>query len=184
MIPSAATEDEPIPLIQRSSDPRHHDQSDEDDLENTLVIPQVSPSYSSSNNETRPKPRLRTRRPKTLRRTLYLLLEKPTSSQSAFTVHLLSNALIVLSALLTILETLPLFHAVKSGLWFGLETSIVVLFTIEYGARCIAWSEDWPTFWNWFTCKSTTISVCLANQSHYISFLCHCGFISNFTILY
>ncbi|PVG01555.1 voltage-gated potassium channel [Serendipita vermifera] len=88
------------------------------------------------------------------RHALYLLLEQPTSSNSAFTLHLITNTIIVLSAFLTILETIPAFHAVDSSLWFGLETGIVVLFSVEYGARSIGWgfgesNGGWKRWWKW-----------------------------------
>ncbi|CAG8706604.1 14941_t:CDS:2, partial [Acaulospora colombiana] len=76
------------------------------------------------------------------RHALFLLLEQPTSSSSAFTLHLVTNTIIVLSAFLTILETIPAFHAVDSSLWFGLETGIVVVFSVEYGARSIGWGFE------------------------------------------
>lgn len=59
------------------------------------------------------------------RRKLYALLEQPTSSDSAFLVHVLMTALIVLSAIVTVLETVPAFHSIKTSVWFGLETSLV-----------------------------------------------------------
>ncbi len=62
------------------------------------------------------------------------------------------------SAILTVLETLPFFHTVNTALWFGLETAVVVLFTVEYIARSIAWGfgerdGGWKRWWNWATCK-------------------------------
>ena len=117
----------------------------------TLVLEHpISPSTSTSASRMR---RLhQRRRPQGLREILHSLLERPNSSQAAFTIHLMVNALISLSALLTVLETLPLFHHVSTAVWFGLETTIVVCFTFEYLARAIAWSESPATFWNWFSC--------------------------------
>lgn len=82
------------------------------------------------------------------RRNLYCLMEAPTSSPGAFLVHIFITFLILVSALVTILETIPTFHTAASfnsaigigKVWFGLETSLVVLFSVEYVARCIAWS--------------------------------------------
>ncbi|KIM19722.1 hypothetical protein M408DRAFT_180557 [Serendipita vermifera MAFF 305830] len=89
-----------------------------------------------------------------IRHALYLLLERPTSSNSAFVLHTVTSAIIVLSALLTVLETLPFFHAVNPALWFGLETAVVVLFTVEYIARSAAWGfgesdGGWKRWWKW-----------------------------------
>lgn len=153
-----------IPLLPRASSStrraptyktahRHPEDEDIDDPEDTstLVIDHlVSPSTPTST-----APRIRRsqrRKPQGLRETLYSLLEEPNSSQAAFTIHLMVNALITLSALLTILETLPFFHHVSPAVWFGLETTIVVCFTFEYVARVIAWSESYATLWNWFSC--------------------------------
>ncbi|KAJ7709548.1 hypothetical protein B0H17DRAFT_1028305 [Mycena rosella] len=83
------------------------------------------------------------------RRNLYALLEQPTSSDSAFLVHVLMTALIVLSAIVTVLETVPAFHSIKTSVWFGLETSLVALFTMEYIARCLAWSGTWMSLLRW-----------------------------------
>ncbi|TFY59171.1 hypothetical protein EVG20_g7886 [Dentipellis fragilis] len=84
------------------------------------------------------------------KRELHLLLEHPTSSPSAFLFHVCITTLILVSALVTTLETVPAFHAISGSVWFGLETSMVALFTIEYLARCIAWSYSWSSFLKWF----------------------------------
>lgn len=93
---------------------------------------------------------------------IYLLLEKPTSSQAAFLVHFFTTSLIVVSAVVTVLETVPAFHSISGSLWFGLETTLVVLFTIEYIGRCIAHGTSWKRFFNWVICEclaSTLISA-------------------------
>lgn len=108
-----------------------------------------------------------------VRHALYLLMERPTSSNSAFVLHFVTNAIIVFrcaqslhcmglklilcSAILTVLETLPFFHTVNTALWFGLETAVVVIFTVEYIARSAAWGfgerhGGWKRWWNWATC--------------------------------
>ncbi|KAH9991133.1 hypothetical protein BJV77DRAFT_554733 [Russula vinacea] len=75
---------------------------------------------------------------------LYNLLERPNSSAAAVLVHVLVTVVIVFSALVTILETVPgALHSLPGGLWFGLETSLVALFTVEYVARCAATSYSW-----------------------------------------
>ena len=146
---SSARPTSPYKTSQRR--PEDEDIADDPEETATLVLDHlVSPSSPTSR-----APRIRRRqrrRPQGLREILYSLLERPNSSQAAFTIHLLVNALIILSALLTVLETLPLFHHVSSAVWFGLETTIVVCFTFEYVARGIAWSENYATFWSWFSC--------------------------------
>ena len=153
-----------IPLLPRASSStrptsayktahRHPEDEDiVDDPEDTATLVSGHPVSLST---TSAAPRIRRhqrRRPQGLREALYSLLEEPNSSQAAFTIHLMVNALITLSAILTILETLPFFHHVSTAVWFGLETTIVVCFTFEYAARAIAWSESYTTFWNWFSC--------------------------------
>ncbi|KAG8949520.1 hypothetical protein FRC04_008453 [Tulasnella sp. 424] len=83
------------------------------------------------------------------KKTLFRLFESPTSSSSAFIIHVTSTALIVFSAFITILETLPAFHATPSYVWFGIETSLVVLFTVEYIGRLLAHSESWSELLGW-----------------------------------
>ena len=104
---------------------------------------------------------------------LYALLEHPTSSQSAFIIHILMTGLIILSAIITVLETgmyntslapnakwnsssftVPSLHYISPRFWFGLETMLVALFTVEYAARCIAWSSTWKNLFQWVTCMS------------------------------
>ncbi|KAH8995092.1 hypothetical protein EDB86DRAFT_1211083 [Lactarius hatsudake] len=80
---------------------------------------------------------------------LYNLLERPNSSPAAVLVHVLITVLIAFSALVTILETVPAFHSLPGGIWFGIETSLVALFTVEYIARCAATSFSWSAFFGW-----------------------------------
>jgi potassium voltage-gated channel Shal-related subfamily D protein 2 len=86
------------------------------------------------------------------KRNLHALLEQPKSSSSAFLIHMLTTFLILFSALVTILETVPEFHSISTRAWFGVETSLVALFTVEYIARCLAWSGSWMSFLKWTTC--------------------------------
>jgi potassium voltage-gated channel Shal-related subfamily D protein 2 len=88
------------------------------------------------------------------KRSLYQLLEQPTSSPAAFVFHMFSTFLIILSAIITVLETVPAVHSISIRTWFGLETSIVALFTMEYAARCVAWSNTWSSLLYWTFCKS------------------------------
>ncbi|GJE88809.1 ion transporter [Phanerochaete sordida] len=83
------------------------------------------------------------------KRELYLLLEHPTSSPSAFIIHFAATALIVVSAAVTVLETIPSSHAISGSVWFGLETTLVVLFTVEYIARTVAHSNTWVSCFKW-----------------------------------
>jgi potassium voltage-gated channel Shal-related subfamily D member 2 len=87
------------------------------------------------------------------KRDLFALMEQPTSSGSAFLLHVLITCLIVISAIITVLETVPAFHTISIRFWFGLETSIVTLFTVEYIARTVAWSgTGWIGLFKWIFC--------------------------------
>lgn len=86
------------------------------------------------------------------KRKLYLLLEHPASSQAAFLIHVFTTGIIIISAVITVLETVPAFHSIPANIWFGLETSLVVLFTVEYTARCVAHSNTWKGLLMWLTC--------------------------------
>ncbi|KAF6745221.1 hypothetical protein DFP72DRAFT_1091602, partial [Ephemerocybe angulata] len=83
------------------------------------------------------------------KRRLHQLLEQPASSSAAFAVHMASTALIVTSALITVLETVPTFHRVGNRVWFGMETGLVALFTVEYVARVLCWSFSWSSLFRW-----------------------------------
>lgn len=84
--------------------------------------------------------------------TLFALLERPTSSPAALLLYAVSTGLIIFSAIVTVLETVPAFHSISNRIWFGIETSFVALFTVEYIARCIAWSPTWMTLFKWMFC--------------------------------
>lgn len=57
------------------------------------------------------------------------------------------------SAILTILSTLPTYHTNPQTvrLLFGLDTTVVVLFTLEYLARTLAHSDSWSQYYRWST---------------------------------
>jgi potassium voltage-gated channel Shal-related subfamily D protein 2 len=57
------------------------------------------------------------------------------------------------SALLTTLSTLPAFHTDTASIktLFGLDTTLVVLFTVEYTARSLAHSDSWRQYYHWAT---------------------------------
>lgn len=93
------------------------------------------------------------------KRNLHELLEHPNSSQPAFIIHILITSLILVSAGVTILETIPYFHSTSASVWFGIETSLVVLFTVEYVARAVAWSGSWKLLVGWFICALPHSSV-------------------------
>ena len=85
---------------------------------------------------------------------LHALLEQPTSSSAAFIMHVFITSLIIISALVTVFETVPTFRKISNAVWFGFETTLVALFTMEYIARSFAWSGSWRLFFRWATCVS------------------------------
>ncbi|SRR6266702_137199 len=95
---------------------------------------------------------------------LYNLLERPNSSPAAVLVHVLITVLIIFSALVTILETVPAFHSLPGGIWFGIETSLVALFTVEYIARCAATSFSRSAFLGWAGC-TFSFSCCFMSSA-------------------
>ncbi|PFH49492.1 hypothetical protein AMATHDRAFT_63056 [Amanita thiersii Skay4041] len=106
------------------------------------------------------------------KRNLHALLEHPTSSPSAFVIHMFTTFMILLSAVVTVLETVPAFHSISTRVWFGLETSLVALFTIEYIARCIAWSSTWMSLLKWVTSFFGIIDL-LSVMPYYIELILH-----------
>ncbi|KIY46000.1 voltage-gated potassium channel [Fistulina hepatica ATCC 64428] len=103
------------------------------------------------------------------RRELYALLELPTSSSAAFVLHIFITFLIVFSALVTVLETIPAFHLISNRVWFGLETSLVALFTVEYIGRCVA-RPTWISLFKWIFSFFGIIDL-LAVMPYYIELL-------------
>ncbi|KAG1716077.1 hypothetical protein ID866_1103 [Astraeus odoratus] len=106
------------------------------------------------------------------KRAAFDLLERPTSSPSAFLVHFASTSLIVFSAVVTILETVPSFHTTSPRVWFGLETTLVLLFTVEYSARLFAWSSSWQTLAKWMFSFYGLVDM-LAILPYYIEVILH-----------
>jgi potassium voltage-gated channel Shal-related subfamily D member 2 len=93
------------------------------------------------------------------KRELYSLFEQPNSSTAAFILHFSLTGLIVLSALVTVLETVPALHSTNGRVWIGLETSFVVLFTFEYIARSLAWSITWRSYFQWTLCACFILEI-------------------------
>lgn len=78
-----------------------------------------------------------------LKRKLYLIMEEPSSSTSAFWTNVIVSFLIVFSAVTTTIETIPSFRSAKSNrVWFQLESAMVALFTLEYLLRMFAHSDS------------------------------------------
>ncbi|KAG0207702.1 hypothetical protein BGX28_001098 [Mortierella sp. GBA30] len=76
------------------------------------------------------------------KRKLYLLLEDPSSSNTAFALNVWVSFAIVLSAVITTIETIPSFRSTDTKVWFYFETVMVAFFTIELVARIICHSDS------------------------------------------
>ncbi|KAG0370768.1 hypothetical protein BGX24_001922 [Mortierella sp. AD032] len=76
------------------------------------------------------------------KRKLFLLLEDPSSSHAAFALNVWVSFAIVLSAVITTIETIPSFRSTDSTIWFDFETVMVGFFTIEFVARIICHSDS------------------------------------------
>jgi len=124
----------------------------ESEFELQTVFSTLSPSFDRSDhrNEAPIRP--------AWKRSLFHLLEDPSSSAAAFLVYILTTSLILTSALVTIFETVPYFHSISPSVWFGIETSLVALFTIEYIARTVAWSTTWQSYLGWALCMFNSLS--------------------------
>ena len=118
------------------------------------------------------------------KRAIFDLLERPTSSSSAFLLHFASTSLIIFSAIVTILETVPSFHTTSPRVWFGLETSLVVLFTVEYSVRLFAWSSTWITLVKWMFCTFLSSSFFVPFLPRSNSILRSDRYIGNTTLLH
>ncbi|KAI0065499.1 voltage-gated potassium channel [Artomyces pyxidatus] len=132
-------------LSEHSSSPHHSTPSVHSDIQD--IFPDAE-GISRRFEDSDPTPATPTIHPQ-WKRELYQLLERPTSSSAAFVIYVFTTGLIVFSALVTILETVPAFHSIPSGTWFGVETSLVALFTVEYAARCVSASYSWSSFFAW-----------------------------------
>ncbi|KLT41971.1 voltage-gated potassium channel [Cutaneotrichosporon oleaginosum] len=87
------------------------------------------------------------------KRKLYLLMEEPSSGREAFFVHVAVTAAIFFSVILTTFSTLPAFHTNPTSVrvLFAFDTTIVVLFTVEYLARTFAHADSWGQYYKWAT---------------------------------
>ena len=132
----------PIPLTRlRSATPIHDEIQEVDEIFHNL-----NASVTLDAPDTIPGPRWK--------QDLHALLEQPTSSSSAFIMHVFITSLIIVSALVTVFETVPTFRKISNAVWFGFETTLVALFTMEYIGRSLAWSGSWRLYFRWATCMS------------------------------
>ncbi|KAF0487693.1 voltage-gated potassium channel [Gigaspora margarita] len=106
------------------------------------------------------------------KRSLFLLLEDPSSSKAAFTVNVFVSFSIILSAVLTTIETIPSFRSTASSVWFNYETTVVFIFTIEYILRLIAHSDSLKQLWKFIKAPLAVIDF-IAIAPYYIELAFH-----------
>ena len=100
---------------------------------------------------------------------LHALLEQPTFSSSAFIMHIFTTSLTIITALVTVFETVPTFCKISNAIWFGIETTLVALFKIEYTTRSLAWDGSWRLFFRWTICVSCSLDCFPPTVSDYMN---------------
>uniref|UniRef100_U9SYK5 Ion transport domain-containing protein n=1 Tax=Rhizophagus irregularis (strain DAOM 181602 / DAOM 197198 / MUCL 43194) TaxID=747089 RepID=U9SYK5_RHIID len=106
------------------------------------------------------------------KRSLFLLLEDPSSSNAAFMVNVFVSFSIILSAVLTTIETIPSFRSTSSSVWFNFETAIVAFFTLEYLLRLVAHSDSIRQLWRFVKAPLALIDF-IAITPYYIELMFH-----------
>lgn len=73
-------------------------------------------------------------------------MDEPSSSRLAFATALVIALTIVTSALVAVIETVPVFYGNAREFWFYVESFILVIFSLEFLLRCYAHSTTWRQF--------------------------------------
>ncbi|KAJ1946993.1 hypothetical protein GGF37_000770 [Kickxella alabastrina] len=82
------------------------------------------------------------------KRELFLLFEDPSSSPSAFVINVFVTFMIIFSAVLTTIETIPALRKGNSQMWLALELIIVAVFTLEFVLRFLGHTDSWRQAWD------------------------------------
>lgn len=106
------------------------------------------------------------------KRELFLMFEDPSSSPSAFIINLFVTFMIIFSAVLTTIETIPSLRKNNSHIWFALELAIVALFTLEFILRFLGHTDTWRQAWNHVKSVITIVDA-LAIFPFYIELILH-----------
>ncbi|KAJ1983219.1 hypothetical protein H4R34_001419 [Dimargaris verticillata] len=77
------------------------------------------------------------------KRGLFLLIEDPSSSPWALALTTFISVMIVFSAVVSVVETVPHLLMSYATLWFVLESVLVGIFTVEFLLRLLAHSDNW-----------------------------------------
>ncbi|KAJ1720155.1 hypothetical protein LPJ53_005177 [Coemansia erecta] len=81
------------------------------------------------------------------KRELFLLFEDPSSSPAAFVINVFVTFMIIFSAVLTTIETIPALRKGNSQMWMALELIIVAVFTLEFLLRFLGHTDSWRQAW-------------------------------------
>ncbi|KAJ1796623.1 hypothetical protein LPJ59_003637 [Coemansia sp. RSA 2399] len=81
------------------------------------------------------------------KRDLFLLFEDPSSSVGAFLINVFVTFMIIFSAVLTTVETIPALHKGNAHVWLALELTIVAIFTLEFVLRFLGHTDTWRQAW-------------------------------------
>ncbi|KAJ2379410.1 hypothetical protein IW150_000177 [Coemansia sp. RSA 2607] len=81
------------------------------------------------------------------KRELFLLFEDPSSSPGAFVINVFVTFMIIFSAVLTTIETIPALRKGNSQMWMALELIIVAVFTLEFVLRFLGHTDSWRQAW-------------------------------------
>ncbi|KAJ1738649.1 hypothetical protein LPJ55_005584 [Coemansia sp. RSA 990] len=82
------------------------------------------------------------------KRALFLLFEDPSSSPSAFVMNIFVTFMIIFSAVLTTIETIPSLRKGNTHIWLAFELIIVAVFTLEFVLRFLGHTDTWKQAWN------------------------------------
>ncbi|KAJ2232046.1 hypothetical protein IWW45_005264 [Coemansia sp. RSA 485] len=106
------------------------------------------------------------------KRELFLLFEDPSSSPSAFVINVFVTFMIIFSAVLTTIETIPALRKGNSQMWMALELIIVAVFTLEFVLRFLGHTDSWRQAWNHAKSLVTVVDA-LAIFPFYIELALH-----------
>ncbi|KAJ2358378.1 hypothetical protein IWW50_001095 [Coemansia erecta] len=82
------------------------------------------------------------------KRELFLLFEDPSSGPSAFIMNVFVTFMIIFSAVLTTVETMPSLRKGNTHMWLAFELVIMVVFTVEFVLRFLGHTDTWRQAWN------------------------------------
>ncbi|KAI9591167.1 hypothetical protein BDF19DRAFT_499541 [Syncephalis fuscata] len=93
------------------------------------------------------------------KRRFYLLMEDPSSSGAAFFISVFVVCMIIMSAIIATVETIPKFRSGETPIWFALETAVVILLAIELSMRVYAHSDTTARIFKFMLSPMTIIDT-------------------------